>query len=58
MEEKFKKLGMYEITLIQWQDDYKHWRLGLDWKDENQYFFICEKTTIEECLDCAIEYIK
>lgn len=58
MEEKFKKLGLYEITIIQWQDDYKHWRLGLDWKNEDQYFFICEKPTVEECLDCAIEYIK
>ena len=58
MKEKFDKLGEYKITLIQWKDEWKHWRLGLDWKSEHDYTFICEHPTIEECLDSAIAYLK
>ncbi len=58
MKEKFNKLGKYEITLVQWQDKWQHWRLGLDWKSEDDYEFICEKPTIEECLDLAIKYVE
>ena len=57
MKDKFDKLGKYEVTLIQWQDEWKHWRLGLDWKNDQEYEFVCEYPTIEECLDCAIAYI-
>lgn len=57
MEEKINKLSRYQITLIRWNDEYKHWRLGLDWKSKNDYYFICEKPTVDECLDCAIAYI-
>ena len=56
MEEKFKKLSKYKITLIRWDDEWKHWRLGLNWEGENNYEFICEKPTIDECLDLAIKY--
>lgn len=52
----FGSLG-YEITLVQWQDEHKHWRLGLDWKDKDNYFYICEMPTIEECVDRALLFI-
>lgn len=58
IQEKFNKLWKYEITLIQRQDERKHWRLWLDWKNEDTYLYICEKPTIEECLDMAIEFIE
>lgn len=58
MEEKFAQLGKYEITLIQWQEEPNHWRLGLDWKSADVYEFICEQPTIEQCLDMAIKYLK
>lgn len=58
LQDKFDKLSRYEITLIQWRDKYKHWRLGLDWKSESEYYYICENPTIEKCLDMAIEYVE
>ena len=58
MEEKFEKLSRYKITLRQWKDEWKHWRLGLDWNSETDYEFLCEKPTVEECLDCAISYLE
>lgn len=57
MQDKFDKLGKYEITLRKWDDEWGHWRLGLEWEGENRYEFICEKPTIEECLDMAIKYV-
>lgn len=57
-EEKLKLLGYFKITLIQWKDEFGHWRLGLDWENEDEYYFICEYKTIDECLDSAIKYLK
>ena len=57
IQEKFNALGAYKITLIQRKDEWKHWRLWLNRENENDYEYIVEKPTIEECLDCAIEYI-
>lgn len=58
LQEKINLLSNYQITLIRWKDNYKHWRLGLDWKDENDYEFICEQPTVHQCLDLAIEYVR
>ncbi len=56
IQEKFNLLGKYTIKLVQWQDKRKARRLWLN-RDKGNYEFICEKHTIEECLDCAIEYV-
>lgn len=55
MEEKFRQLSNYSITIIRW-DKNGDWRLGLNWED-NDHEFIVEKPTVEECLDEAIKYV-
>ena len=57
MNEKLYKLSQYKITLIRWKDEWKHWRLGLDWNSEDDFFFVVEKPTINECLNEALNYI-
>ncbi len=47
----------YDVTLIQWNDKWGHWRLGLNWIDSENYEYIVEKPTIEECLKATFEYI-
>lgn len=57
IQEKFDFLGKYKLTFIQRPDQWKHWRLWLN-REEESFEYICEKPTIEECLDMAIEYIR
>lgn len=57
MEEKFEKLSKYKIKLIKRQDE-QAWRLWLNREDEYNFLFMCEKKTINDCLDCAIDFIK
>ncbi len=57
LQNKFNKLSAYEVRLIRWNDERGHRRLWLDRVDENNYFFIVEKPTIEECLDSAIDFL-
>jgi len=63
MKDKFDKLGKYKITLIKWNDEWGHWRMWIDNRnddkdsDDDESEFICEKPTVEECLDSAIAYI-
>lgn len=56
MEKLFEELSQYKITLIRWRDEWGHWRLGLDWNNENDYEYIVEESTIKKCLEKAIEY--
>jgi len=58
METKYYKLDKYAIKLVRWNDEYGNWRLGLNWNSENDFVYICEKPTVEECLDSAIEYVE
>ena len=63
MQEKFDKLGEYKITLIQRPDGHKHWRLRIsktnkEWYFTEEYEYVIEQPTIEECLDRAIRYIE
>jgi len=51
-------LNTYDITLIQWQDEWNHWRLGINWVDEDNYLYIVEQPTVQECLTKALEFIK
>lgn len=55
--EKFDILNKYKITLLKWPEE-ASWRLGLDWESETDYVFVCEASTVEECLDIAVEFIK
>lgn len=57
-QDAFNQLGKHKITLIRWDDDWKHWRLGLDWKNENDYEYLVERPTVAECVKYAIEYVK
>lgn len=57
IEEKFAKLWKYKITLIQRDDEWKHWRLWLD-RECDWYERICENATVEWCLDMTIKYLK
>lgn len=45
----------YFLTIVQWKDK-SAWRVGLDWKNEHDYEFICEKPTLIEALECAYGY--
>ena len=57
IEEKFAKLWKYKITLIQRDDECKHWRLWLD-RECDWYEWICENATVEWCVDMTIKYLK
>lgn len=56
-DKKFELLWKYEITLIQWPDKRKHWRLWLNRENWEEFKYICEAETIDKCLDMAIEYV-
>jgi len=58
IEKLTKEIGSkYMLRIERWKDEYKHWRAGLDWYGENDYTFICEKPTLEECLLLIKEFI-
>lgn len=56
LQDKLEILWDYQITMIRWKLDWKHWRVWLNRESETDYFFIVEKPTIDECLDECIKY--
>ncbi len=46
------------LRIEQWRDGHGHWRAGIEWYDQDNFEFICEKHTLEECLDMIIEHMK
>lgn len=56
MSEKLEILWWYQITMIRWLTDWKHWRVWLNREDARRYDFIVEKPTVEECIDECIKY--
>lgn len=58
MNEKIEKIASIKMLRIErWRDSYKHWRVGIEWYGENEYEFVCEYPTLDECLDKIIWYI-
>ena len=56
--EGFYLLSKYRITLIRWDDEWGHWRLGLNWNGKDDYFYIVEMPTIKECIDEAVNFVR
>ena len=47
------------LRIEKWRDaPHEAWRAGIEWYGENDYEFVCEYATIDECLDGIIEYKK
>lgn len=55
IQEKFNLLSDFPIQLIRRDDKRGSRRLWLD-KTRDDFEYLCEKRTIEECLDCALIY--
>jgi len=62
-EEKIRYIGANKMLRIeQWRDaegrpEFQSWRAGIEWYGEDDYEFICEYDTLDECLDAIIKYI-
>jgi hypothetical protein len=56
--EKLEYIGSKKfLTIKRWNDDWKHWRAGIEWNSEDDVEFVCERPTLEECLDDIIDFI-
>lgn len=59
MEKKLDYIGLkYKVTLVRWNDEWKHWRGGLDWKGEHDFEYVVEKPTVTEVVDALYKYAK
>lgn len=47
----------YMLRIDQWRQDHKHWRVGIDWYNAEDFVYICEFPTLSECLVSIIDYI-
>lgn len=47
----------YVVRMEQWNDEFKHWRVGLDWLDEDKYVYIVEKPELCDALWEAVKYV-
>jgi len=45
------------LRIERWRDDYKHYRVGIEWYGEDDYEFICEKPTLLDALQLAYDYL-
>ncbi len=55
IEEKISYLSTrYMLTISQWDDKWRHYRVGLNWKDDSVDFII-EKPTLDLALNDVIE---
>lgn len=50
--------GRDTLRIEQWKDEYKHWRVGVNWFDKDRYDYIVEKPTLEECLENVLDFYK
>ena len=58
IKKEIEEIGsQYSLRLEQWQDSAGYWRAGLNWYGEDNYEYICEHKTIEECLKSIKDYI-
>ena len=52
---KINDLG-YVVKADQWEDEWRHWRVGLNWFGTDEYFFLCEELTLKKGLLSCLEY--
>lgn len=45
------------LRVERWRDEWKHWRAGIEWYDEDTYEFICEYPTLIQCLRIIKKYM-
>lgn len=62
VEEIIEELGYlgHSVWCDKWHDQWGHWRVALDWQggEVGQYLFICEKPTLLEAVETALDYAK
>lgn len=59
LEQKIEYIGSKKmLRLEQWRDEHGAWRAGIEWYSSDRYEFICEKPTLDECLDLIIQYMR
>lgn len=59
IEEMIREISAQRsLTIQQWRDQWGHWRVGIDWWGENDYWFIVEKRTLESALHEAYLFFK
>lgn len=50
----------YYITMDQWRDQYKHWRVGLDWDPGDdrggRHIYVCELPTLRLGLMACLKF--
>lgn len=45
------------LRIERWRDEYKHWRVGINWFSEDEFDFVVEKPTLEECMLAVDEFL-
>jgi hypothetical protein len=54
-----EKIGSKKMLRIErWRDNFKHWRVGIEWYGKDDYEFICEYADLRKCLICVSEYLQ
>ena len=46
----------YKIRVEQWNDEWGHWRVGLDWFNLEDFEFVVEKEELADALWEAVKY--
>lgn len=56
--DKIDYIGSRKMLRVEkWRVENGHWRTGIEWYGEDRFEFICEKPTIDECLDLILDYM-
>lgn len=46
------------LRLERWRDQYKHWRVGLEWYSEEDYEYLVEAEKLIDALRSAAHHLK
>ena len=46
----------HAVKIDQWMDEWRAWRVGLDWLDGDIYEYVCEDNELVDALWLAVKY--
>lgn len=46
----------HAVKCDQWMDEYRAWRVGLDWMSGDDYVYVCEQPELCDALWMAVKY--
>ena len=49
--------GNYSVQCDQWMDEWKAWRVGLNWNSEDEYDYLCEQKELVDALFMATQHV-